>query len=113
MLTIQQMPQIKTTPNKYFHQILSIVHGFHPYKSLSNTELQVLGELMKFRHLGYKPIITTATRKQIIANLELHPQTLSNAIISLRKKEFVIDDNLSEKIVVNYLQNFNFEFYED
>lgn len=45
--------------------------------------------------------------------INLHPQTLSNAINSLRKKEFIVNDELSEKLIIKYLQDFNFEFYED
>ena len=77
------------------------------------TELQVLGELMKLNYQGYKPIITTSTRKLIMQVINLHPQTLSNAINSLRKKEFIVNDELSEKLIIKYLQDFNFEFYED
>ena len=109
----QRMLKIKTTPDKYFHQVLSIIREVPPYKTLSTTELQVLGELMKLNYQGYKPIITTSTRKLIMQVINLHPQTLSNAINSLRKKEFIVNDELSEKLIIKYLQDFNFEFYED
>lgn len=105
--------KIKTTQEKYFHQALAIVRAFPPYDKLSPNELQVLGELMKCKHQGYKPLLNSETNKTIPATLGLKAESFRNLLSSLRAKGLIVDNNIPERYLIKYLQPFNFEFVDE
>lgn len=105
--------KLKTNTEVYFHQALGIAQEFPPYNKLSKMELQVLGELMKHKHNGYKPLLNTEVRRLIEGSLQLTPAILRNNLSALRAKGLMISDEIPEKYMIKYLQPFNFEFYEE
>lgn len=96
----------------YFHQALGIAQEFPPYNKLSKKELQVLGELMKHKHNGYKPLLNTEVRRLIEEKLDITGPILRNNLSQLRAKGLMVNDDIPEKYMIKYLQPFNFEFYE-
>lgn len=104
--------KLKTNIDMYFHQALGVCQEFPPYNKLSRKELQVLGELMKAKHQGYKPLLNTEVRKNICKVLEISQESLRNNLSQLRNNGVLVDDNVPEKYLIKYLQPFQFEFYE-
>jgi len=104
--------KIKTDKEKYFHQALGIIQAFPPYNKLTTKELQVLGELMRHKNNGYRPLLNNETRRLIEADLKIAPEILRNNLSALRAKGLLVDNEIPEKYLVKYLQNFDFQFEE-
>lgn len=104
--------KLKTNKDIYFHQALGIIQEFPPYNKLTKKELQVLGELMRCKHEGYKPLLNPIVRDETVARLEITQESLRNILTSLRGKGLLVDNEIPEKYLIKYLQTFNFEFYE-
>ncbi len=104
--------KLKTNVDRYFHQALGIAQEFPPYNKLTGKELQVLAELMKHKHNGYKPLLNTEVRRLIESTLEIAPEILRNNLTQLRIKGLLVENEIPEKYMFKYLQPFEFEFYE-
>lgn len=105
--------RVKSNNNVYFHQALAIAHAFPPYNKLTKKELQVLGEIMRYSHQGYKPAVNEQTRKLIPEMLEISNDSFKNILSSIRNKGLLVHNDVPEKYAIKYLQSFNFEFYEE
>jgi hypothetical protein len=104
--------KIPTNPYLFFHQALGLVQAFPPYNKLTKKELQILGEMMKYKHLGYKPTLNNITRGMIAKDLEISKESFRNFLSSIRGKGLIVDNEVPDKYLITYLQPFNFEFYE-
>lgn len=104
--------KLRTNPGIYFHQALGIAQEFPPYNKLTKKELQVLGELMKHKHNGYKPMLNPEVRKLIPKDLELSGESFRNILTALRNKGLLVENEIPEKYQFKYLQPFTFDFYE-
>lgn len=105
--------RIITDKGKYFHQALAIVSSFKPYNRLTPKELQVLGELMKHKHDGYKPLLNTEVRRLVEKDIGISSNVFRNILTRLRAEGLLVDDNIPEKYLIKYLTPFTFEFYEE
>jgi hypothetical protein len=67
---------------------------------------------MRHKNNGYRPLLNNETRRLIEADLKIAPEILRNNLSALRAKGLLVDNEIPEKYLVKYLQNFDFQFEE-
>jgi len=110
--------KIKSSPDLYFHQALKILKALPPFNKLRDRELDVYGELLLFNHVNQfstasLKLLAPQVRDGIIQRLNITSDILRNVLTALRKKGFIVNEELVDKYILEYLQPLIFEFDEE
>lgn len=115
---------IRTDEDKFFKQILKILHGMPPMNKLRPKQLEVLGEILyqqnKYKAIDEKDrnnlIFSTGGRKEMRERLGMDINVFNNNISMLKKNGMLNEDNSLKKffsnIVFDGMFNLTFMFKE-
>lgn len=88
-----------------------------PYLNLRNKEIEVLSKFLEYRYDISKRVSTddeinyilfsTKIRKDIQGDLDITESSLNNILASLRKKGYIIDNNINKKLIPNLNDDLN------
>ena len=99
---------IDSDTRKFFKQYLNVIKPLLSPK-ISNGELNILGELLYFNHV-YRDIdekkrgiliFDYDNKMDIIDNLDIPFTSFRNALTSLRKKGYIVNNRLKKELVIN------------
>lgn len=88
-----------------------------PYLNLRNKEIEVLSKFLEYRYDISKRVssddeinyilFSTKIRKDIQGDLDITESSLNNILASLRKKGYIIDNNINKKLIPNLNDDLN------
>lgn len=112
--------EIETDARRFFKQYLNIIKPLLVPK-ISNGELNILGEILYFNHV-YRDIdekkrgiliFDYDNKMDIIESLDIPFSSFRNALTSLRKKGYIVNNKVKKELVINptdqILVGFNFK----
>lgn len=120
---MRQRLKIGTTDDRFYRQYLELVRVFPPLNGLSNAELNVLSEIMKYNNEvsprfkdmeddnKWPIIMGSDMRKVMRARLGMNEGSWNNALSALRRSGVLVDNKLTSSLRV-YPQKMNIVSFE-
>jgi len=113
--------KIKTSPSKYFNQLLTILQFLPPFDIVSPKERELLSEILTY-NWAYKTIPTDDRwtlitspdiREKMRLKLAISKAGLNNLYVSLRKKGVITYSGVSEQYVLTPFSTLTIKFHSD
>lgn len=107
---------IKTEPEKYFHQLIEVLKIFHPFSQLRKRERDVFGALLYHLHVleqngqSSKQLFDYRIKEEIAASVGISKANLYNIYKELRQHQLLEKDEINQKYKFKYLQHQEISF---
>ena len=102
---------IKTEPEKYFHQLIEVLRVFAPFNALRKRERDVFGAMLYQLHVIEKnngspdQLFDYRVKEEIAASVGISKANLYNIYKELRQHGLIIKDGVNQKYKFKYLQH--------
>ena len=109
---------IKTEPEKYFHQLIEVLRVFAPFDTLRKRERDVFGAMLYQLHVieeeggSADQLFDYRIKQEIAASVGISKANLYNIYKELRQHQLLTKDEVNPKYKFKYLQHkeITFEF---
>ena len=102
---------IKTEPEKYFHQLIEVLRVFAPFNQLRKRERDVFGAMLYQLHLieqnggSLDQLFDYKVKEEIAASVGISKANLYNIYKELRQHGLIIKDGVNQRYKFKYLQH--------
>ena len=102
---------IKTEPEKYFHQLIEVLKLFQPFSKLRKRERDVFGAMLYQLHLIEEnggvtsQLFDYKTKEEIATSVGISKANLYNIYKELRQHGLIEKDEVNSKYKFKYLQH--------
>jgi hypothetical protein len=109
---------IKTKPEKYFHQLIEILKVFPPFDNLRKRQREVFAEILlqyyNFRNenedVSTRLVFDYKTKEEIAIKIGISKGNLYNIYKELRQLKLLTKDGINPKFRFKYLQHDKIHF---